>query len=149
MKSAARTPLGVLVLSLLGAAAVLPVAAQEDAPVTADGDPTYMVKEGEVDKGTYNGYRRFHSTCHTCHGFDASGSSFAPALAESMKRLDYYAFKDVVVNGRQNQGATGDKVMPSFGLDPNVMNHLDDIYRYLKARADGALPGGRPKRMGS
>ncbi|NYZ14496.1 cytochrome c protein [Azospirillum sp. RWY-5-1] len=132
----------------MGAAAVWPVAAQEDAPVTPDGNPTYMVKEGGVDKGTYNGYRRFHSTCHTCHGFDATGSSFAPALVESLKRLDYYAFKDVVVNGRQTQGATGDKVMPSFGLDPNVMNHLDDIYRYLKARADDALPGGRPKRMG-
>ncbi|MBP2296309.1 c-type cytochrome [Azospirillum rugosum] len=120
----------------------------EDAPVTPDGTPAYIVKDGQVDKGTYNGYRRFHATCHTCHGFDASGSSFAPNLTDSLKRLSYDDFKDVVVNGRQNQGATGDRVMPSFGLDPNIMEHLDDIYRYLKARADGALPGGRPQRLG-
>ncbi|QCO18402.1 cytochrome c protein (plasmid) [Azospirillum brasilense] len=120
----------------------------QDAPTTPEGTPTYIVKDGQVDKGTYNGYRRFHATCHTCHGFDASGSSFAPSLADSLKRLSYDDFKEVVVNGRQNQGATGDKVMPSFGLDPNIMDHLDDIYRYLKARADGALPGGRPQRIG-
>lgn len=134
---------------LLGAAIGSAAAQEEAPPVAADGTPAYAVKEGQVDKGTYNGYRRFHSTCHTCHGFDASGSSFAPALIDSLKRLSYDQFKEVVINGRQNQGATGDKVMPSFGTDPNVVLHLDDIYRYLKARADGVLPGGRPQRTGS
>ncbi|WP_448187965.1 c-type cytochrome [Azospirillum sp. sgz301742] len=151
MKTGIRTPVCVLALALLGAAAIIgPVAAQQDdAPVAPDGTPTYTVKDGQVDKGTYNGYRRFHSVCHTCHGFDANGSSFAPALVDSLKRLSYDQFKEVVINGRQNQGATGDKVMPSFGTDPNVVQNLDDIYRYLKARADGALPGGRPQRIGS
>lgn len=137
-----------LVLILLGSTAIGPVAAQEESPVTPDGQPAYTVKDGQVDKGTYNGYRRYHSVCHTCHGFDAAGSSFAPPLVDSLKRLSYDEFKEVVINGRQNQGATGDRVMPSFGLDPNVALHLDDIYRYLKARADGALPGGRPQRLG-
>lgn len=140
----------VLALALLAALTVGSAAAQDEAPVVGpDGLPTYTVKDGQVDKGTYNGYRRFHSTCHTCHGFDASGSSFAPPLVDSMKRLNYDQFKEVVINGRQNQGATGDKVMPSFGTDPNIVQNLDDIYRYLKARADGALPGGRPQRFGS
>lgn len=139
----------VLALGLMGAATMGPAVADSDAPVTPEGVPTYIVKDGQVDRGTYNGYRRFHSTCHTCHGFDASGSSFAPALIDSLKRLDYDQFKEVVINGRQSQGATGDKVMPSFGTDPNVVQNLDDIYRYLKARSDGALPGGRPQRIGS
>lgn len=139
----------VLALAAIGALAIGPAIAAEEAPVTPDGVPTYDVRDGKVDRGTYNGYRRFHSTCHVCHGFDAGGSSFAPPLVESMTRLSYDQFKEVVINGRMNQGTTGDKVMPSFGLDPNVVMNLDDIYRYLKARADGALPGGRPERYGS
>ncbi len=149
MNTGVRVPVCVLTLALLGAVAISSAAAQEEAPVTPDGVPTYHVKDGQVDRGTYNGYRRFHSVCHTCHGFDGSGSSFAPPLIDSLKRLDYEQFKEVVINGRQNQGATGDKVMPAFGTDPNVVQNLDDIYRYLKARADGALPGGRPQRIGS
>ena len=34
----------------------------------------------------------------------------------------------------------------SFGENVNVMCYLDDIYAYLKARADGALPRGRPEK---
>lgn len=149
MKDYVRRPFGALAFVLLGAAMAGPAVADEDAPYTKDGQPTYIVKEGQVDRGTYNGYRRFHSTCHTCHGFDATGSSFAPALVDSLKRLNYEQFAEVVINGRQVAGATGDRVMPSFGMDPNVAQHLEDIYRYLKARADGALPGGRPQRIGS
>lgn len=140
--------LGLLTGMLTAGTVACFAALAEDKPVTPDGMPTYIVKDGQVDRGTYNGYRRFHATCHTCHGFDASGSSFAPSLTDSLKRISYDDFKEVVVNGRQSQGATGDRVMPSFGLDPNIMEHLDDIYRYLKARADGALPGGRPQRLG-
>ena len=39
--------------------------------------------DGKVDKGTYNGYRRYHASCHTCHGPDGLGSSYAPNLVES------------------------------------------------------------------
>lgn len=126
-----------------------PVAAQ-DAPVDADGLPIYEVQDGKVDKGTYNGYRRYHNSCHVCHGPDGMGGSFAPALTDSLKQLDYSAFADTVTNGRKVQGAGGgDRVMPSFGLDPNVMLHMDDIYRYLKARSDGKLDRGRPTRIGN
>ena len=34
--------------------------------------------------------------------------------------------------------------MPALGDNPNVRCYLDDIYVYLKARADGVLPRGRP-----
>jgi len=34
--------------------------------------------------------------------------------------------------------------MPSFATNVNVMCYLDDIYVYLRARANNAVPGGRP-----
>ena len=110
--------------------------------------PEYTVKDGKVDKGTYNGYRRFHGTCHACHGQDALGGSFAPALIESLKTVDYDTFVKTVTEGRQVTDAAGAvKAMPAFGQDPNITKHLDDIYRYLKARADGVLAPGRPKKI--
>ena len=110
--------------------------------------PQYTVKDGKVDKGTYNGYRRFHGTCHACHGQDALGGSFAPALVESLKTVDYDTFVKTVTEGRQVTDATGAvNAMPSFGQDPNITKHLDDIYRYLSARADGVLGPGRPKKI--
>jgi len=53
-----------------------------------DGNPTYKVKsDGTVDWYTYSGYRRYHSDCHVCHGPDGMGSSYAPALKDSLKTL--------------------------------------------------------------
>ena len=110
--------------------------------------PEYTVKDGKVDKGTYNGYRRFHGTCHACHGQDALGGSFAPALIESLKTVDYDTFVKTVMEGRQVTDASGAvKAMPAFGQDPNITKHLDDIYRYVKARADGVLAPGRPTKI--
>lgn len=146
-------PIRVVAAALLSAAAMAVASGAawsqdaEEAPVDAEGIPTYIVRDGKVDRGTYNGFRRYHSSCHVCHGPDGLGSSFAPALVDSLKNLDYWQFQDVVVNGRVSEGATGNRVMPSFGLDPNVMLHLDDIYRYLKARSDGKLGRGRPQRF--
>ncbi|MFK7894047.1 MAG: cytochrome c [Granulosicoccus sp.] len=110
--------------------------------------PQYVVRDGMVDKATYNGYRRFHGTCHACHGQDAAGGSFAPSLVESLKKIDYDLFHKTVVEGRIATGATGSaSVMPAFSNDPNVMKHLDDIYRYLAGRSDGAIGPGRPERL--
>jgi len=132
----------------LALAALATVNTNIAAATPADAAPKYVVKDGKVDKATYNGYRRFHGTCHVCHGQDALGGSFAPALAESLKTVDYDTFVKTVMEGRQVTDATGAvKAMPPFGQDPNVAKHLDDIYRYIKARADGVLPPGRPKKI--
>ena len=122
-------------------------AADPEDLVDDEGVPLYAVRDGKVDQGTYNGYRRYASSCHVCHGPDGLGSSFAPSLVDSLKQMDYWKFTDVVTNGRTNMGATGDKVMPTFGSDPNVMLHLADIYRYLKARSDDKVGRGRPERF--
>ncbi|MFK8079592.1 MAG: cytochrome c [Granulosicoccus sp.] len=110
--------------------------------------PNYVVDGGKVDKATFNGYRRFHGTCHACHGQDAMGGSFAPSLVDSLKTLSYDEFTTVVLEGRQVKNASGGvNAMPAFSNDKNVTKHLDDIYRYLSARADGVLGGGRPEKL--
>ncbi|WP_246024431.1 c-type cytochrome [Azospirillum ramasamyi] len=124
--------------------------AEPEELVDDEGVPLYAVRDGKVDQGTYNGYRRYASACHVCHGPDGLGSTFAPALTDSLKRIDYWQFAEVVTNGRTNKGgATGDRVMPTFGTDPNVMTNLADIYRYLKARSDEKIGRGRPERYKS
>ncbi|WP_423910709.1 c-type cytochrome [Candidatus Spongiihabitans sp.] len=111
------------------------------------GEPEFKLMNGKVDIGTFNGWRRFHSTCHVCHGQDALGSSFGPNLIDSLKTMDYQTFIETVTDGRQVTSASGEvSVMPAFGKDPNVAKHLDDIYRFLTARAKGGLAPGRPKK---
>ena len=110
-----------------------------------DDVPTYNVsEEGSVDWYSYNGFRRYHAECHVCHGPDGLGSSFAPSLINSLKTLDYYEFMDVVVNGRENVGTSTQNIMPGFGMNPNVMCYVDDIYVYLRGRSEDAIARARP-----
>ena len=112
---------------------------------TKEDIPTYNVsKEGSLDWYAYSGFRRYHSECMVCHGPDGLGSSFAPALATSLKTMDYYSFKNTVMNGRENVGSATQSIMPAFAANPNVMCYLDDIYVYLKGRADNAIERARP-----
>jgi methanol metabolism-related c-type cytochrome len=110
-----------------------------------DGTPTYNVgSDGTVDWYTYSGFRRYHSDCHVCHGPDGEGSTYAPALKDSLKATSYSDFVGVVASGRKNVNASSDNVMPAFGTNPNVMCYIDDIFIYLRARANDAVPRGRP-----
>lgn len=114
----------------------------------AQGDPTYHIAaDGTVDWYTYSGFRRYHSECHVCHGPDGLGSSFAPSLVELMKTMSYDAFLEVVVNGRESVTKSMQRKMPAFGYNKNVMCFIDDLYVYLKARADGALGRDRPPKQ--
>jgi methanol metabolism-related c-type cytochrome len=113
--------------------------------MNAAGEPTYSIAEdGTIDWFTYSGFRMYHAECHVCHGPEGEGSSYAPRLVDSLQKLDYAAFMDVVTNGRQVNNAAQHSVMPAFGTNRNVMCYMDDLYLYLKARADGVLPRGRP-----
>ncbi|MFT4150364.1 MAG: c-type cytochrome, methanol metabolism-related [Paracoccaceae bacterium] len=112
---------------------------------TAEDVPTYKIGEdGTVDWPTFSGFRRYHAECHVCHGPDGEGSTYAPALKDSALRMDYYDFVGTVASGRQKVGAAESQVMPAFGTNPNVMCYLDDIYTYLRARGEDAIPRGRP-----
>lgn len=112
-------------------------------PVNTD-KPYKISADGTVDWATYDGYRRFNSICETCHGFDGNGSSFAPRLVDSLKRIPYDKFVEIVASGKKDVSAAQTLVMPALGTDPNVMCYIDDIYTYLRARADGVLGPGRP-----
>jgi methanol metabolism-related c-type cytochrome len=112
-----------------------------------EGNPTYKVQsDGTVDWSTYSGFRRYHSDCHVCHGPDGEGSTYAPGLANSLKNISFSDFSNVVVNGRKNVGTAQESVMPGFGTNPNVMCYLDDIFVYLRARTNDAIPRGRPQK---
>ena len=146
---------------LLGMALVLVASVAARAAETGDEKP-YRIVAGKVDFGTYNGYRRYHNSCHRCHGPDAIGSSFAPSLIETLRELDELQFFEIVIQGRidgrlgaadedqptASQSGSGERnVMPAFYKDPNVMEHLDDIFAYVKARSDGAIGPGRPPHL--
>jgi len=110
-----------------------------------NGDPTYNIKDDStVDWYTYSGFRRYHSECHVCHGPDGEGSSYAPALKESLKTMSYGKFLEIVALGKQDINTAQQLKMPALGDNKNVMCYIDDIYVYLKARSDGVLPRGRP-----
>jgi methanol metabolism-related c-type cytochrome len=110
-----------------------------------EGNPTFKVgSDGTVDWYTYSGFRRYHSECHVCHGPDGMGSTYAPALKDSLKTMSYADFLGVVATGRQNVSSSQENVMPAFGDNQNVVCYLDDIYVYLRARANDAAPRGRP-----
>jgi methanol metabolism-related c-type cytochrome len=112
---------------------------------TADGNPTYNITgDGTVDWYTFSGFRRYHSECHTCHGPDGEGSSYAPALVQSIKAMSYPEFMLIVATGRQEVDTAKQSKMPALGNNANVSCYIEDIYVYLKARADGVLPRGRP-----
>src|SRR6478752_3703676 len=74
-----------------------------------EGNPTYKVTDGSVDWYTYSGYRRYHSDCHVCHGPDGMGSTYAPALKDSLKTMSYADFLGVVAWGRTRPGKHEDK----------------------------------------
>ena len=76
--------------------------------------------------------------CNHCHGLDGAGGSFGRSLVEQPMALE--EFRDAVLAGRTR----GSFVMKGYAGDPNVAPFVDDIYAYLRARADGVLGRGRP-----
>jgi methanol metabolism-related c-type cytochrome len=128
-----------LCLGGLAPSTVSGAAAEEERP--------YRVEDGRVDRGTFNGYRRYGNSCMQCHGPDGMGSSYAPNLTESLKHMTQEQFNEVVINGRTNVSRSAQNVMPSFGYVEDVAMYINDIYGYLKARSDGALGRGRPQRL--
>ena len=127
----------------------------ETASDDAAADMPYTVECGQVndagepfcyvDGDTYIGWRTFHAFCHVCHAQDAVGSTFAPNLLDRMNESDMTS--ELFIE-RLNEGFTGQVgVMPPWKDDPNVNKRYNELYAYLRARASGDLPRGRPKKM--
>jgi mono/diheme cytochrome c family protein len=132
-------------LSLLSVALLLSTGS---AAVRAADQKPYKVENGRIDINTFHGYLHYGESCLRCHGPDGAGSSYAPSLVDSLKHLTEHQFKEVVINGRQNVNTGAENVMPAFGTVADVVENLDNIYAYLKARSDGVIGRGRPKRIG-
>ncbi len=143
------TPVGAVVVLALAVATLglgsAGWAAKADQPSWEE--KPYKIVDGKVDMATYNGYRRYDNSCLRCHGPDGAGSSYAPALVDSLKQMSYEQFVELVIYGKKDVSASQQLVMPAFGEVEDVVNYLDDIYTYLKARSDGVLGRGRPERM--
>ena len=122
-----------------------PVSAEDGKWSDKEGNPTFKVDNGKVDFYSYNGFVRYSANCLQCHGPDGLGSTYAPSLLESLQRLGYSDFLTVVANGKKDVSNSSNLVMPSLGINRNVMCYIDSIFIYLRARSDGAIGRGRPE----
>ena len=99
----------------------------------------YTVADGNLlDSETYRGFIVHRNMCARCHGNYGQGM-VGPNLAESLNNLGREEFELIVVNGRN--------AMPPHNTNTQVMEALDNLYAYYKARADGAIGEVRPGRL--
>lgn len=135
---------GCLGVALWGMAGQVQAAEEGEKPYVVECAPDATnASQCKVDIHTFKGWRTYHSFCHVCHAQDAVGSTFAPSLVDRLKGLDKARFMHSVANGYKGQIG----VMPPWKDNPNVSKHYEDLYAYLKARSDGVLPPGRPKKL--
>ncbi len=91
----------------------------------------------------YEGWRQYSVHCARCHGQDVLGNPVAANLRQSAAAggpvAEQAEFVGVVKAGRPSRG------MPGFA---NVLDdaQTDAIFAYVKGRADGEIPAGRPRR---
>jgi mono/diheme cytochrome c family protein len=130
-----------LVVASTAFAVCFALGASSPTPTIASPAPATRVMDSlGVNAVVYNGWKMFEVYCTRCHGEDAVGSSFAPALKHSVGpdgSIDHKAFWLTVTFGRPGKG------MPTWGnlLSPE---QKEDIWNYLRARAVGGLLPGRP-----
>ncbi|MBI2994944.1 MAG: c-type cytochrome [Gammaproteobacteria bacterium] len=134
----------------------------------------YSVVDGKVDRATYTGWQVFLQNCSGCHGAGAVGTSLAPSLTERINSLSINEFRAKVLNRyfisvpvqdavsegseamreameetvEQAQQREKDLVkMPPWRNNPDVRDHVDELYAYLTARADGVIGPDAPQVM--
>ena len=136
------TPLNLIQINCKGKA--VDMVSEEELEECRGDDSLVEMQYGWMDFATYKGWRAYHAECHVCHGPDAMGSTYAPSLMVSLQEgLSYDDFFNVIMNGRgENEGAQKGNVMPAFGANTNVAPHVEDMYRYVKARAEGKIRRG-------
>ena len=124
---------------LAGLALVAVIGAPEEA--SAQG----LQPAPQLDAESYEGWRQYSAHCARCHGQDVLGNPVAADLLVSTKTggpvSGQAAFLAVVKAGRTDRG------MPSFATTLSDA-HANAIYAYVKGRADGKIPAGRPARAG-
>jgi mono/diheme cytochrome c family protein len=99
----------------------------------------------KLDAEAYEGWRQYSAHCARCHGQDVLGNPVAADLLKATAAggpvAEKAAFVTAVKTGRPKRG------MPGFAkvIDDAQTNA---IFAYVKGRADGKIPAGRPQRAG-
>ncbi|ROO26752.1 c-type cytochrome [Salinisphaera orenii] len=104
-------------------------------------------RDCKVGEDVMTGYEKFGSHCSQCHGQNAEGSTFAPSLVQRLKDMNQGRFTAAVAGGVTRMDSTTGQysVMPAWSENKDVMNNLQQIWAFLRARSDGELPAGRPE----
>lgn len=94
----------------------------------------------------YEGWRQYSAHCARCHGQDVLGNPVAADLLKATAAggpvAEQAAFVAAVKAGRPDRG------MPGFAKVVDDAQ-VDAIFAYVKGRADGKIPAGRPQRAGA
>lgn len=95
----------------------------------------YQVIDGKIDANSIEGWKIFRGigTCATCHGPAGQGGVGSNLTLSLQERISKDLFKETVTNGKSGT------MMKPFKTNLAVMDNLDNLYAYLKARADGVL----------
>ena len=107
----------------------------------AEQPPYTVTNSHELDAETYKGFKLYRNWCARCHGTYGQGM-VGPNLADILNVISKEEFFSVVENGKS--GTIGS--MPAWAANPKVMEGREQLYRYLKARADGAIGEVKPRK---
>lgn len=97
----------------------------------------YTVRDGtKVDPKTLMGWKTWRAlACDRCHGAEQQGL-VGPPLTVSLHRITKEQFKKTLTDGRPEKG------MPPFNTSVMVMENWENLYAYLKGRADAQIQPG-------
>ena len=126
-----QAPFSAYVATLLAiAASILSIAA---------GGVTDGAGQLEADTRIANAWRVLRVVdCARCHGKDYAGLA-APSIVDSAALQNRELFDRMILDGDPIRG------MPGYRSNAYVVENLDDIYRYFRARASGEVgPEYRP-----
>ena len=99
-----------------------------------ENEKPYQVIDGKIDKNTFEGWRSFRGgTCGICHGGAGQGGAGPNLTVSLVEKIDKEMFVKIVTNGSSGT------LMKPFKNNNRVIDNLDNIYAYLKARSDGIL----------
>ena len=122
--------------------AILPLLMLTTLPANADIQPYIVTNGNELDADTYKGFQLYRNWCARCHGTYGQGM-VGPNLAESLNKISYEEFVQTVAKGINKF-----YVIPLLKEDLWALERFrvgrQQIYRYLKARADGAVGVEKP-----
>ncbi|SAK66475.1 Cytochrome c-555 precursor [Caballeronia temeraria] len=89
-----------------------------------------------ADASLIDGWRAVRiADCARCHGKDHEGLA-APSIVGFARTQSRERFIAAILDGNPEQG------MPAYRGNPLIENHIDAIYRYFAARADGSVAAG-------